>query len=80
MLTLYTLWRKLTGMEKSNGRPKPVDWDALELQAFNLKFARMSPGDRVKQAQSLATTFRKHNEPLPDTLEEMLRGEAALSD
>jgi hypothetical protein len=79
MLTLYTLWRKSTAMRKSNGRPKPVDWDALELRAFNLKYARMSPGDKVRQAQSLATTFRKHNEPLPDTLEELLRGEGAPS-
>ncbi len=52
-------------MVKSSRKRKSLDWDALELQAFNLRFERMSREDKLKKAQRLATTFRRHKEPLP---------------
>jgi hypothetical protein len=52
-------------MARSRRKRKSLDWDALELQAFNLRFERMSREDKLKKARWLATTFRKHNEPLP---------------
>jgi len=52
-------------MDKSRRKRKPIDWDAMELQTFNLRFERMSREDKLKKARWLATTFRKHNEPLP---------------
>ena len=46
-----------------------VDWDALELQAFNLKFEPISTEELVQKARELAATFKKYNEPLPRILE-----------
>jgi hypothetical protein len=61
-------------MAGESDEKKLIDWDTLELQAFNLKFARLSPEDRIRHAERLAATFRKHGEPLPDSLAEVLRG------
>lgn len=61
-----------------SGGKKSIDWDSLELQAFNLKFARMSPDDRVRHAERLAATFRKHGEPLPHSLKDVLRGKKGV--
>jgi hypothetical protein len=50
---------------RSRRKRKSLDWDALELQAYNVRFEHMSREDKLKKARRLATTFRKHNEPLP---------------
>lgn len=55
-------------MAKTKGKRKPIDWDAIELEAFNLRFEQMSPQDKLRKARRLAATFRKHNQPLPDEL------------
>lgn len=55
-------------MARSRKKRKSLDWDALELQAFNLRFERISREDKLKKARRLATTFRRHNEPLPGGL------------
>ena len=55
-------------MARSRKKRKSLDWDALELQAFNLRFERMSREDKLKKARRLAITFRRHNEPLPGGL------------
>jgi hypothetical protein len=52
-------------MARSRRKRKSLDWDALELRAFNLRFERLSREDKLKKARRLATTFRRHNEPLP---------------
>ena len=53
-------------MAKAKRKRKPIDWDAMELQAFNLRFEPMSPKDKLKKARKLAPTFRRHNPPLPN--------------
>jgi len=69
----------MPGNGKGNGRgKKPIDWDALELQVFNLRFESMSPEDRMRKAQMLASTFRRHREPLPDQLEILIQREIAV--
>jgi len=55
-------------MAKSRRKRKLIDWDALELEAFNLRFERMSREDKLKRARRIATTFRRHNEPVPEGL------------
>jgi len=60
-------------MAKSRNRNKPIDWDALELEAFNLRFERMSPEEKVNRARELAAKFRKHNQPLPTEIKRLLR-------
>lgn len=55
-------------MAKTKRKRKPIDWDAMELQAFNLRFEPMSPQDKLKKARKLAITFRRYNQPLPDEL------------
>jgi len=60
-------------MAGESSEKRSIDWDALELQAFNLKFARLSPEDKIRHAERLASTFRRHGEPLPGSLADMLR-------
>ena len=55
-------------MARSRRKRKSIDWDALELQAYNVRFEHMSREDKLKKARRLATTFRRHNEPLPREL------------
>ena len=55
-------------MAKSRRKRKTIDWDALELEAFNLRFERISREDKLKKARRLATMFRRHNEPVPKGL------------
>jgi len=55
-------------MAKTKRKRKPIDWDAMELQAFNLRFEPISPQDKLKKARRLATTFRRYHQPLPDEL------------
>lgn len=74
MLTPYSHAEDADRMAEESDGKKLVDWDALELQAFNVKFARMSAEDRVRHAERLAATFRKHGVPLPNSLEDVLRG------
>jgi len=64
-------------MQRNKRGSSAVDWDALELQVFNLRFESMSPEDRTRKAQRLASTFRRHNEPLPDQLEILIQREIA---
>lgn len=47
---------------------KPVDWDAMELQVFNLRFEPISSEDQLEKARKLAITFREHGQPLPNRL------------
>ena len=68
MLMLSRLARGAKEMAKTKRKRKPIDWDAMELQAFNLRFEPISPQDKVKKARKLAATFWKHNQPLPDEL------------
>jgi hypothetical protein len=58
-------------MAKSRRKRKLIDWDALELEAFNLRFERMSREDKLKRARRIATTFRRHNEPMPKGLKKL---------
>jgi hypothetical protein len=55
-------------MAKSKRKRKLIDWDALELEVFNLRFERVSREDKLKRARRIATTFRRHNEPMPKGL------------
>ncbi len=55
-------------MAKTKRTGKPIDWDAIELQAFNLRFEPISAKEKLKKARKLATTFRRYNQPLPDEL------------
>jgi len=55
-------------MAKAKRKRKPIDWDAMELQAFNLRFEPMSPQNKLKKARRLAITFRRYHRPLPDEL------------
>ena len=48
---------------------EPVDWDAMELEAFNLKYERLSPRERLRKARKLAGTYTEHNKPLPNGLD-----------
>ncbi|MCJ7523278.1 MAG: hypothetical protein MUP21_13825, partial [Dehalococcoidia bacterium] len=61
-------------MAKSRNRGKSVDWDALELEAFNLRYERMSSEEKANRARQLAAKFRKHNQPLPAEIARLLRG------
>jgi hypothetical protein len=74
MLAPYSHAEDTDRMAGESSGKKSIDWDALELQAFNLKFSRMSPEDRVRHAEILAATFRKHGEFLPNSLADVLRG------
>ena len=58
----------MAGAKKSQ---EPVDWDALELQAFNLKFEPLSTEDLLQKARDLAAAFKIHHEPLPGILEQI---------
>jgi hypothetical protein len=49
-------------------RLEQVDWDFMELEAFNLRYDRMSYRERLRKARTLANTFIKHNKPLPHGL------------
>jgi hypothetical protein len=53
-------------------KARPVDWDALELQAHDLRYEPMSPEDRLRKAQKLAARFREHGQPLPNCLAVLL--------
>ena len=55
-------------MAKAKRKRKPIDWDAMELQAFNLRFESMSPQNKLKKARRLAITFRRYHRPLPHEL------------
>jgi|GEM_PF-3237610 len=55
-------------MAKAKRKRKPIDWDAMEFQAFNLRFEPISPQDKLKKARKLAITFRMYHQPLPDEL------------
>jgi len=55
-------------MGKTNRKPKTIDWDAMELQAFNLRFEPISPQDKLRKARKLAITFRRYHRPLPNEL------------
>jgi hypothetical protein len=48
---------------------EPVDWDAMELEAFNLKYERLSSRERLRKARKLAGTYTEHNKPLPNGLD-----------
>ena len=61
-------------MARSRNKSRPVDWDALELEAYNLRFERMSPKEKAARARRLAVKFRKHNQPLPVDLATLLQG------
>jgi hypothetical protein len=61
-------------MARGKTNRRPVDWDALEIEAFNLRFERLSIEEKVKKAQDLAAKFRRHNQPLPAELRRLLRG------
>jgi len=51
---------------KTKRKRKHIDWDAIELQAFNLRFEPISPKDKLEKARKLAITFRRYHQPLPD--------------
>jgi hypothetical protein len=76
MLVPYTFPQGVDFMQRNKRGQNAVDWDALELQVFNLRFESMSPEDTMRKAQRLASTFRRHNEPLPDRLEILVQREA----
>ena len=61
-------------MARNKTKHTTVDWDALEYEAFNLRFERLSAEEKVKKARELATKFRRHNQPLPAELVTLLRG------
>ena len=48
---------------------EPIDWDAMELEAFNLKYERLSSRERLRKARKLAGAFTEHNKPLPSGLD-----------
>ena len=50
-----------------------VDWDAMELEAFNLRYEDISQEDMVARAKSLAALFREHRQPPPETVLSILR-------
>ncbi len=47
---------------------KPINWDNLELQVYNLRYEPISPEEKLKKAQKLAAIFRKNRQPLPNQL------------
>ncbi|MFC1848548.1 hypothetical protein ACFLXV_04495, partial [Chloroflexota bacterium] len=73
ILTVYTTTAGEDAMGTNRRRSDPVNLDDLELEAFNLRFERMSPEDRLRKARELAITFRKHRQPLPDGLADLIR-------
>ncbi len=77
MLVPYTFPQGVGSMQRHKVRSNPVNWDALELQVFNLRFESISPEDRMSKAQRLASTFRKHREPLPEYLQILIQSESA---
>ena len=62
-------------MARSKRGLRPVNWDALELEAFNLEFEQMSAEDKLKKAHGLAAIFRRHLQPVPDCLADLIRRE-----
>ncbi len=77
MLVPYTFPQGVDFMQRNKRGLSSVDWDALELQVFNLRFESISREDRMRKAQRLASTFRRHSEPLPDQLEILIQREPA---
>ena len=68
MLMLDRPVKGANDVAKTKRKRKHIDWDAIELQAFNLRFEPISPKDKLEKARKLAATFWKHNQPLPDEL------------
>ena len=62
-------------MASSKRGIETVKWDALELEAFNLKFERMSPEAKMRKAHRLAVLFRRYRQPVPDCLSDLIRRE-----
>lgn len=56
-------------MAQDSFKREPIDWDAMELEAFNLKYERMSSKERLRKARKLANTYLAHNRPLPAGLD-----------
>ena len=61
-------------MARGNTEYKTNDWDALELEAFNLRFERRTPEQKIKKARELAAKFQKYNQPLPPELGRLMSG------
>ena len=55
-------------MAKNGVERERIDWDAMELEAFNLKYERLSLREKLRKARKLAGTFTEHNKPLPSGL------------
>ncbi len=49
-------------------KEKPVDWEALDLEVYNLRYERISPEERLRKARKLADIYRKAGRPLPNRL------------
>ncbi len=49
-------------------KEKPVNWDAMDREVYNLRYERISPDERLKKAGRLAEIYRKAGKPLPDRL------------
>lgn len=49
-------------------KTRPINWDNLELQAYNLRYEPIAPEEKLKKAQKLAAIFRKNRQPLPNQL------------
>lgn len=68
------LVKKGMKMTKSSTEHKAIDWDSLELEAFNLRFERLTPEQKTKRARELAAKFQKYNQPMPRELANLIRG------
>ena len=62
-------------MASSKRGIETVKWDALELEAFNLKFERMSPEAKMRKAHRLAVLFRRYRQPVPGCLADLIKSE-----
>ena len=49
-------------------KSRPIDWDALDIEVYNLRYERISPEERLKKASKLAAIYRQAGKPLPDRL------------
>lgn len=55
-------------MAEARRKRKPIDWDVMELQVFNLRFEAISREDKLRKARKLARIYRMYNQPLPTEL------------
>ena len=52
--------------------PKKVDWHAIDQQVFQLRFAKLSPEEKLKEVRRLADLYVQGGKPIPAYLAALL--------